>query len=337
MEGGTDEIIAVSVVGKSEEEANEILSQLCDSSETKIHFEASEVIFDKDIKNSEILTQNPASGAKVKQVIKGTVRSSEKCMPQDILNVADSVETLVKELKFDNKPNIEASQEVDASDEKQTFGKLYAIVLRNGENLTLKSLEEKMEPITLSEIVSITYYTSPYIEEKELGNYVGKNIRNSKLSRYTEKDGEKVKVNPGEPPCNKNFYSFDMEPGYIVNQTVPPGKPYNSLKYRDSLFDTVKEKISYNENDADELIKRLKESYGFKATKSGNGNKIVEIKTSNKDGGRIFFKKENEITIYTEKEEETAEQQIEQPVKSKPKSPNSHSRPEIDERTTMEK
>lgn len=336
MEGGTDEIIAVSVVGKSEEEANEILSQLCDSSETKIHFEASEVIFDKDIKNSEILTQNPASGDKVKQVIKGTVRSSEKCMPQDILNVADSVETLVKELKFDNKPKIEASQEVDASDEKQTFGKLYAIVLRNGENLTLKSLEEKMEPITLSEIVSITYYTSPYIEEKELGNYVGKNIRDSKLSRYTEKDGEKVKVNPGEPPCNKKFYSFDMERGYIVNQTVPPGKSYNSLKYRDSLFDTVKEKISFNENDADELIKRLKESYGFKATKSGNGNKIVEITTSNKDGGRIFFKKENEITIYTEKEEETAEQQIEQPVKSKPKSQNSHPRPEIDKRTTME-
>ncbi len=290
---------ALNIIGMTEGEAEETLKS------KGIKYELGrEIIFDPDVKNgSEILSQEPAAGTVPE---KGTVTaeiilSSEKCLYRDLLE-EEEVNSLCEKFGIDVQ-KVSASEEKDADDPEKTYGRLYSVILADGRVLKPKDLKSK-DIMTLSDIQSVTYYVSPYFYVKKLENYKGKNIGKIKFHKYTEKKGKKVKAGTGRPPCSYTYFSFEEERGCIVSQRKAKGKSYRSDRDNGSLFDVVKEKISWKGKKADELISEL-EDRGFKKDKlvvKGNGTEIGEIKVSGK-GGKKFFTARDRITITRKKQE----------------------------------
>ncbi len=290
-------ILAEQITGMTEEEATEALKEKSGTGE--ITFEVSGILFDKNVENgSEILTQEPAAGSEITDgKITGIVRTNSKCTYQDIWDQKDNVDSLVKTFGID-KGKLAASEEADAGDEKKTFKNLYEIILADGTRLSQETLqkEKNMGILDLSRIQSVTYYVSPYLYKKKLGNYIGKNVNDISFTKYTEKDGKKKAKGSGHPSSSPKYYSFNEKPGYIVEQKIKPGKTYNSSQYEGELFVTVKEQITYDAHNADSLIKKLKER-GFKDVKEeGSGSEIAGIKVSGK-GGSDYFTVEETITV----------------------------------------
>lgn len=305
---------AENVIGMSEEKANEELKS------KGIRFEADKVFFEKGFKEnegkSEILTQEPAAGKEMSGddlVIRGTVRSSEKCTYEDIAGVKSNVNSLAEKLGID-KSKIHASQEEDNADDTKIYKNLYAIILKD-EKITYDDLEDKGKIIDLSKIESITYYISPYLKVKKLKNMEGRNINDVTLPQYSE--GRKIgKKQPSYDAC---YFSYKEKEGYIVNQTVEAGKSYNSRKSKKALLETVKQKVGDINDDPDELVKKLKEE-GIKDVKIVNPdgkNKIDKIEINGDENSRCFLKNDK-IRIY--KEDQVEEQPTKQPVKSGQKS-----------------
>ncbi len=290
---------ALNIIGMTEGEAEEALKS------KGIKYELGrKVVFDPDVKNgSEILSQEPAAGTVPE---KGTVTaeiilSSEKCLYRDLLE-EEEVNSLCEKFGIDVQ-KVSASEEKDADDPEKTYGRLYSVILADGRVLKPKDLKSK-DIMTLSDIQSVTYYVSPYFYVKKLENYKGKNIGKIKFHKYTEKKGKKVKAGTGRPPCSYTYFSFEEERGCIVSQRKAKGKSYRSDRDNGSLFDVVKEKISWKGKKADELISEL-EDRGFKKDKlvvKGNGTEIGEIKVSGK-GGKKFFTARDRITITRKKQE----------------------------------
>ncbi|MCM1245129.1 MAG: protein kinase [Roseburia sp.] len=286
---------AESVLGMSETDANEKLKQ------NEITFEANEVIFDKSVKDgSEILTQEPAAGEAVSDgMIKGTVLSSEKCMYDELLDQKDNVYSLAENFGID-KSQLQPSEEKDASDKSKKFQNLYGVILNDGTKLNLKDLEKREKDnaiLELSDVQTVTYYTSPYLYKKKLGNYVGQNISQVSFTSYTAgKNGARKKAGTGTPTCDSRYYSFDKEKGDIVKQNVKPGKTYDASKMEGALFVTVKERLYRQESEtADALIKRLKDR-GFNVKENGSGSEVDSVTVSG-EGGAKYFTKSDKVTV----------------------------------------
>lgn len=284
---------AESVLGMSEEEAYERLSA------EHLVFEVNQIVFDKSVNGSEILTQEPAAGEEVLDgKIVGTVRSSEKCTYGDILSCASNVYSLADALGIDAS-KVVASAEKDARDETMLFGDLYAVLMQDGTLLRQEDLKKEENAILkLSDIQSVTYYVSPYLYQKKLANYVGKNISHVSFSLCSEKNGKRIIMGKRTPPCDDIYYSFTKEEGYIVEQKIKKGKSYESFKYIDALFATVKEKIAYDSKNADGLIKKLK-AKGFAVRVKGAGSEIASVTVSGKGGkgSKVCFTQDDTITV----------------------------------------
>ncbi|MCM1245130.1 MAG: protein kinase [Roseburia sp.] len=286
---------AESVLGMSETDANEKLK------ENEVTFEPNEVIFDKSVKDgSEILTQEPAAGEAVSDgMIKGTVLSSEKCMYDELLDQKDNVYSLAENFGID-KSQLQPSEEKDASDKSKKFQNLYGVILNDGTKLNLKDLEKREKDnaiLELSDVQTVTYYTSPYLYKKKLGNYVGQNISQVSFTSYTAgKNGARKKAGTGTPTCDSRYYSFEKEKGDIVKQNVKAGKTYDASKMEGALFVTIKERLYRQESEtADALIKRLKDR-GFKVKEKGSGSEVASVTVSGK-GGAKYFTKSDAVTV----------------------------------------
>ncbi len=302
-EGKSETKIADNLIGMSEKDANELLKS------KGIKFISNKVFFDKNVENgSEILTQKPASGEEVKDdVIRGAVRSKEKCTYQDIADMKDSVETLIATLEID-KSKLVPSKE---SDTKRLFKSLYAINLNNGEKITYDFLEKSIKEgndlkkaiVDISDIESITYYISPFLQVKRLKNYKGDNVNKVRLPQYSEINGKVEMVGKIKPSSNACYYSLEEEKGvgFIVNQTVDPGQKYDSRYDSDALFETVKENIGDQNEGANELIKKIQEVNKKVIVKNEDGeNKIEKIEINGDEKCRVFTRDDN-IVIYKKK------------------------------------
>ncbi len=315
-------ILAEQITGMTEEEATEALKEKSGTGE--ITFEVSGILFDKNVENgSEILTQEPAAGSEITDgKITGIVRTNSKCTYQDIWDQKDNVDSLVKTFGID-KGKLAASEEADAGDEKKTFKNLYEIILADGTRLSQETLqkEKNMGILDLSRIQSVTYYVSPYLYKKKLGNYIGKNVNDISFTKYTEKDKKKKAKGTGHPSSSPKYYSFNKKPGYIVEQKIKPGKAYNSSQYEGELFVTVKEEIMYDAHNADSLIKKLKER-GFKDVKEeGSGSEIAGIKVSGK-GGSDYFTMADTITVKRKEKAVVSPKQVSPKEPKTPKTPS---------------
>lgn len=307
---------AKNVIGMSEAEANEELKS------EGVRFEADKVFFEKGFKEnegkSEILTQEPAAGQEMSEddpVIRGAVRSSEKCTYEDIADYEQDVKRIGKEFGINTVK--------DSENEDKAWGTLFGIVLKDGTKIVTSELQEK-SVLTLSQVDCLLQYNGEYFYEKKLKNYKKKYkyIDNVEMKKY--KDKKKGATGEGYPPCIKPYYSFDEREGFIAEQLVEPGKEYDSGR-DGTLFALVKEKIEYNHQNVSELIKRLKDS-NFKVHEKGKGDEVDYIEVEAK-GGCKYFKKRDKITIHKK------ESPTERPKQSEPQSQNENKRPKIEQDT----
>lgn len=296
-EGGRDAIIAENMVGMSEDQAKKFLES------KNIELEINKRLFEKDApEEGEILIQSPAAGEEIKEdTVKVVVRSSGICTYQDITNTGSNVDSLAKKLGID-KSKLRASEETDNMDENKIYKSLYAIILTD-KKITYDELDSDKnlkQEIDVSKIKSITYYISPYLRKKKLKNYVGKNIKGVTLPQYSEKNGVEGKIGNKQPSFAGCYFSCEEEVGYIVNQTVAPGKSYDSRKDVGVLFETVGEKIGDMNDDPDELKKRLEEE-GFDVDmENPDGKKKIDKIKINGDENRTCFKEGDKISICKE-------------------------------------
>lgn len=294
---------AENVIGMSEEEANDILES------EGIRFEADKVFFEKGLKKSEILTQEPAAGMEMSNedlVIRGTVRSSTKCTYEDIANYKQDVKRIGKEFGINT---VKDSGNVD-----KAWGVLFGIVLKDGTKIVTSELQEK-SVLTLSQVDHLLQYNGEYFYEKRLKDYKKKYKYIGKVKMKKYKDKKKGTIGEDTPKYSEPYYSFDEEKGFIVEQKIDPGKEYHSST-DGALFDVVKEKIEYDNENVSELVKQL-ESKGFKVNQEGKGDEVDYIDVDGKRD-RKYFKKNAKITIH--KKEKVEEQPTKQPVKSGQKS-----------------
>lgn len=294
---------AENVIGMSEEEANEELKS------EGIRFEADKVFFEKGLKKSEILTQEPAAGQEMSEndpVIRGAVRSSEKCTYEDIADYEQDVKRIGKEFGINTVK--------DSENEDKAWGTLFGIVLKDGTKIVTSELQEK-SVLTLSQVDHLLQYNGEYFYEKKLKDYKKeyKYIENVEMKKY--KDKKEGSIGKGRPSYIEPYYSFDERGGFIVKQIIDPGKEYHSGR-DGTLFVLVKEKIEYDNQNVNELVKQLK-SKGFKVKEEGKGEEVGDIKVKAK-GGRKYFMKTDIITII--KKEKVEEQPTKKPVKSGSKS-----------------
>lgn len=134
-----------------------------------------------------------------------------------------------------------------------------------------------------------------------------------------EKDGKRVFQGKAIPSCDEDYYSFEKEKGYIIEQRLPEGETYNARKYRKNLFNVVKEKFN-SSGSADELIQKLRgEKIRVTVKKGSSGSEIEKVEIEKrKDGGtKELFTKEDTVII-TRKEKEQQPPQ-EKKTQSKPK------------------
>lgn len=287
------------IEGMKEAEADAALK------EKGLNYAVKDVVFDKDMEaGGKILNQDPAAGENKEKggEVLVTIRSKEKCKYDDILEQVNSVDSLTEELGIDQNM-VSGSKKGDAADVKKTFKEFYEVVLNDGTTIDTTGLENNKDNIlTLSDIQEITYYVSPYVYKKKLGNYEGKYVKGVTFQKYTEKNGKekKVKGETGVPPYKGKYYSFDVDSGYIVKQKISKGKEYNSFK-NGVLFETVKERIYYDKKNADGLINKLKKD-GWKVEDNGEGSEIDHITVEGKGRTKYFTKKET-ITITRKKPE----------------------------------
>lgn len=285
-------VLASDVIGMTEEEAGEALKS------QGITFEVTEVIFDRKATNgSQVIAQTPDAGMEVTDgIIRGSVQTATKCTYADVLAQADDVDELAEELGIDTS-KLTASKQKDAMDANKVFKNLYEVVLADGTKIGPEELKKSKDSVlNLSDIQAVTYYTSPYLYQKKLGNYVGKNIHQIRFAQYSEEDGMQLKKgNVGIPPYEAKYYSFTKKKGYIVGQKIAKGKTYNSLKYTGALFTTVKEKITYDGKDADALIHRLK-AKGLRVREKGSGAWVASVSVGGK-GRAAYFTAKDTITV----------------------------------------
>lgn len=315
---GMSKVQVPNILDKTEEEAEKIIKS------AGLKFKIEDVIFDKDFdKGGKILSQDPSPGDMGKdKEVKVTIRSKEKCKYKDIFEQENNVDNLVDEFNIDKKL-LSGSKESDADDEKKTFKNLYEVILKDGDTIRKIRVDDlkknREEIIKLLDIQGITYYVSPYLYVKELDDYEGRNVCDAdiKFKKYTEKNGKRteVKGETGTPLYNAIYYSFDEEKGYIVKQKIEKGKKYDSSR-DGNLFLTVRKRFTYDEKNAEGLIKKL-EGEGIKVKKKGNGEEIDNITVSG-EGKTTYFTKKETITI-TRKEKQPAPPQVN---KTKPNSSN---------------
>jgi Serine/threonine protein kinase len=279
-------------------------------------------IFDKNAKEGgQIRSQEPVAGEKVTDNrITVRVCTSEKCTYGDLFEKRGNVDNLAHTFGIKSRKLVE-SKAKDKADEKKKYKDLYQIVLENGTPLKPEDLEEKKdEVITLAGIKSVEYYVSPYLYKSELENYIGKNISKVKFEKcIKEKDGKRVFQGKAIPSCDEDYYSFEKEKGYIIEQRLPEGETYNARKYRKNLFNVVKEKFN-SSGSADELIQKLRgEKIRVTVKKGSSGSEIEKVEIEKrKDGGtKELFTKEDTVII-TRKEKEQQPPQ-EKKTQSKPK------------------
>ena len=283
----------------------------------KIAHTISDVVFDKEVQNgSEILSQTPAQGGKLKEgeKISLVVRSSEKCMYQDIVDYEQDVKKIGEEFGIDTVKG--------TGKEGKAWGTLFGIVLTDGTKILTSQLRKEKGILELSRIDHLLQYEGEYFYEKKLRDYKKKYkyINNVKMKKY--KDKKKGAIGEGRPPCIEPYYSFDECKGFIAEQLIEPGKEYDSGR-DGTLFVLVKEKIEYNHQNVSELVKRLKDS-NFNVHEDGEGDEIDHIEVEAK-GGCKYFEKRDKITIH--KKEKIKESPTERPKQSEPQ----------DKRPTIEK
>lgn len=280
-----------------------------------------DVTFDLKAKEGgEILTQDPSAGTEVDKMegreVKVTLRSSEKCMYKDIWKKRKNVNSLVKAFGIDGE-KLTASKN---DDKNKKFYDLYKIILKDGTWLSEEDLK-KEKVITLSEIESVLYYTSPYLYKKKLEDYVGKNISTIFFRKYTEKGGKRHDTGKTEhPPVEEAYYSFEKEKGYIVKQKKEAGEEYDARLDTDDLFITVGEKIEELDS-PEKLIKKLND-LGFYENKNnleikGSGSEIDKVDVKSKKKGTRELFTEDDTVVITRKEKEPQSPQVnETPPKS---------------------
>lgn len=285
-------LMAADLTGMTEEEAAEELQS------QGITFEVTDISFNKNVgEGGQVTAQEPAAGEEVTDgVIRVSVQTSTKCTYADVLAQARNVDKLAETLGLD--PSIlTASRQKDAADAKNTFRDLYEIVLTDGTKIRPEDLKkEKDSVLNLLDVQAVTYYTSPYVYKKKLENYLGKNIQKIRFQKYTEKDGKRIKKGSAVTPSYEaKYYSFTKKKGYIVGQKIAKGKSYNSLKNVGALFTTVKEKITYDEKNAEAFMHKLK-TKGLRVKVKGSGPWVASV-TVNGKGKAAYFTKKETITV----------------------------------------
>ena len=285
-------VVAADVTGMTEEEAKEQLES------QGITFKVTDVVFDKNAGiGGQVTAQEPAAGEEVTDgVIRVSVQTSTKCTYADVLAQAGNVDKLAEALGLASS-RLKASTRKDATDAKKVFKDLYEIVLTDGTKIRSEDLKkEKDSVLNLLDVQAVTYYTSPYVYKKKLENYLGKNIQKIRFQKYAEKDGKRIKKGSAvTPPYEAKYYSFTKKKGYIVGQKIAKGKPYSSLKNVGALFTTVKEKITYDEKNAEALIHKLK-AKGLRVKVKGSGPWVASV-TVNGKGKAAYFTKKETITV----------------------------------------
>lgn len=295
----SQEVKAIPLTGMSKKQAEEELQNNKELKNTKLKVVGT--IFNKDAQSGgEIWTQEPNSGEAVSSgVITVVLAFSDECKYEDLLESGEvNARSLSEKMGISSKI-IMASDKDDAGKKEMTFGNLYSVIINNENELTLDELKnKKTETIKLSEITKITYYKSPYLYEKKLGKYVGKNSKGISFARYTEKKGKKVKLESQRPPCDEKYFSFSREEGYIVEQTKKSGQAYNSSKDDKDLFVTVKRKFSEEKNVKDLKNDLVRAGFASKnISVKGNGEEVEKVDVSG-EGGKDYFTKKDTITIY---------------------------------------
>lgn len=285
-------LMAADVTGMTEEEAKiKLKSQ-------GITFEVTDVVFNKNAgTGGQVTAQEPAAGEEVTDgVIRASVQTSTKCTYADVLAQAGNVDELAEALGLDSS-RLKASRQKDAADAEKVFKSLYEVVLEDGTKISFQELKkEKDSVLNLAEVQAVTYYTSPYVYKKKLENYLGKNIQKIRFQKYTEKDGKRIKKGSAVTPSYEGkYYSFTKKKGYIVGQKVAKGKQYSSLEHKGALFTTVKEKITYDEKNAEALIRKLK-AEGLRVKVKGAGAWVASVTVSGK-GKTAYFTKKETITV----------------------------------------
>lgn len=285
-------VVAADVIGMTEEEAAEKLKS------QGITFEVTDISFNKNVGiGGQVTAQEPAAGEEVTDgVIRVSVQTSTKCTYADVLAQARNVDKLAEALGIDPS-KLTASREKDAADAKKIFKDLYEIVLTDGTKIRSEDLKkEKDSVLNLLDVQAVTYYTSSYVYKKKLENYLGKNIQKIRFQKYIEKDGKRIKKGSAVTPSYEaKYYSFTKKKGYIVGQKIAKGKPYSSLKNVGALFTTVKEKITYDEKNAETLIHKLK-AKGLRVKVNGSGPWVASV-TVNGKGKAAYFTKKETITV----------------------------------------
>lgn len=286
------ESVAPNVTGMTEEEAREVLNS------QGITLEVTGVVFDKQVQNgSQVTEQDPAAGIEMPEggVLRAVIQTSTKCTYADVLGHAGNVDGLAEALGL-NPSIVAASQKSDASDPTEIFKSLYEIVLADGTTVTPVDLKAAAGTVLdLSYVQAVTYYTSPYLYVKKLGNYIGKNIYSIRFHKYTEKGGKRVIKGSATPPYQAMYYSFTKKPGCIIGQKIPEGESYNSLLHNGVLFTTVKEKIAYDGKNADALIRKLKKE-GLRVEEKGSGAWVASVAVNGK-GKTAYFTKKQTVTV----------------------------------------
>lgn len=285
-------LMAANLTGMTEEEAAAKLRS------QGITFEVTDISFDKNVgKGSQVTAQEPAAGEEVTDgVIRASVQTSTKCTYADVLAQAGNVDKLAEALGLDSS-RLKASTRKDATDAKKVFKNLYEVVLTDGTTISPGELKKAKDSVlNLLDVQAVTYYTSPYVYKKKLENYLGKNIQKIRFQKYTEKDGKRIKKGSTVTPSYEaKYYSFTKKKGYIVEQKIAKGKSYNSLKNVGALFTTVKEKITYDEKNAEALIHKL-EAKGLRVKVKGSGSWVASV-TVNGKGKAAYFTKKETITV----------------------------------------
>lgn len=304
----------VEIIGKDPEEIKEELE------ERGYELKEEKVQFDRSKEEEEIIAQNPPPGTKGK-IIKYTLSTNRKCNYGDLSEKRKSAYSLAEYLNLPKKVCDEATKGIGGKDapppddEKQIYGKVYGIKFSassalKGKFLFLSEIEKEENAeriITLSDIQTIYFYTSPFLYNKmgDPKTYKGKNIKDIMFDKCVEKNGKVTPTGMKEsPPVNAEYYSFlsDYEEGDVVESNYEVGEIYDARaeaeveeKGAKVPFETVKKQIQWYGKKPDVVADELEKDEGFIVKYDGDGasgDRISNIyaKGYKKGEGKLFVK-----------------------------------------------
>lgn len=257
-----------------------------------------EIIFDMETDGEKIVDQTVSPGTEVHSIggeavksdgkieIGCTVLTSERAQYRVVRTWVASQYLFNEELKEQIYMG-----EAQKNPRSKPYGELAKIELKDGTELTpgqLMSETNDEKFLVFEDIKNIFQYTGDIYRIEAMKDYVGTYVKDVsfKVDSYSKEGKKEVRTNTAKDklPVNEEYYSLSKEygAGYIVSQAVKPGERYSSDEIGGALFTVVGKTVIYSKEDADTLLKSLRELKGVIVKTKGKGEMVAGVTVKQK-------------------------------------------------------